>query len=122
MQAAVRETRATLRHLVFEEYRAAAALRLGAIHGEIGVADDFLEIHAVVRKQRDADAGAHLVLAAAEARGQRERADHALGDLARGLRIADVSQQHREFIAAEASHGVALFRAGLERCATIDSS
>ena len=105
---------ALLRHLAFEEDRAAAPLRLGAIHREIRLADDVLEIDAVVGEQRDADAGAHLVIAAAEIRRQRERADHAIGDLPRGLGIADIAQQHREFIAAEPRDRVALFRAGLE--------
>ena len=91
-----------------------APLRLGAIHGEIGVADHVLEIHAVIGKQRDADAGAHLVVATAEIGRQRERADHAIGDAARGFRVTDVAQQHREFVAAEARHRVALFRARLE--------
>ena len=101
-------------HVALEEDGAPATLRLGAIHREVRLANHVFEIDTVVGKQRDADAGAHLVVAPAEIGRQCQRADHALGDAARSLGVAHVAQQHGEFVAAQARDGVAFFRAGLE--------
>ena len=54
---AVEAEGATLRHVALEEHRAPAALRLGAVHGEIGVPDDVVDPLVIPRVDDHADAG-----------------------------------------------------------------
>ena len=65
VQAAVGDRRHALGHAPLEEHGRAAAQLLGAVHREVGVVQQLVGRGAVVREQRDADAGAHLVVAAA---------------------------------------------------------
>ncbi len=65
----------------------------------------------VIREQRDADARRDVVILAADIHRQLQGLDDAFGDGARGIRIRDVAQDHRELIAAETRDGVAILHA-----------
>ena len=93
-------------HPVVEDLGARAALRLGAIHGRVGVAHDLLRV--LVLRSRDGDADRrrreHFRLADLERRGDLVlNADRG----ARGVaRVGDTFDEHGELVAAEACHRV----------------
>ncbi len=72
MQAAVGEAGAPLGHFALEEDGTPTPLRLGAVHRQVRLADHVFELGAVVGEQRDADAGAHMVVTPAEIGRQRQ--------------------------------------------------
>jgi hypothetical protein len=87
---------------------AAAALRLGVVHGGVGVADQDVGVGPVAREQGDADAHAHPVLALADPAGLGERVDDLRGDPRRVVLPLDVGQRDQELVAAEPRQQVAL--------------
>ena len=79
----------------------AAAFGLGAIHREIGVLDQLVEIGAVLRRQRDADAGVGREMMAEALIGLPDRLvdpRHEIHDVGAA---ADAGLDHGEFVAAE---------------------
>jgi len=90
-----------------------AAGRLGRVHREVGVAQQFLGVGvdgppvALDLHDRHADAGRDHPLLVAHHDGQAHRADHAFGDPGRGEFGDVVLDQDGELVAAEAGHGVA---------------
>ena len=85
------------------EHRVAAAAGvLGAVHRQVGVADDVLARLVRVGGHGHADAGAGEHVLAVERQRQRGHLLHALGDAHRVDRLADAVEQHRELVAAEA--------------------
>ena len=88
-------------HLRLEEAMGAAPGGLGGIHREIRVLQDLVEIGAVLRRQRNADAGVGGDLMAEAFVGLPDRIEHPrheFGDVGHGL---DRGLNDREFVAAE---------------------
>ncbi len=88
-------------HRRLEEAMGSAAVGLGAIHRQIGILDQLLEIGAVARRQRNADAGIGRELMAEALIGLPDRLMnsrnefHDIGD------VAGVGLNHRKFVAAK---------------------
>ncbi len=97
-----------------EEHRAAAPRVLGAIHGRVRVAHEVIDRRAVIGEQRDADAGAYKVIAAADVHRQLQQLDDPVANRTGGVGIDDIAQNHRELITAQACDGVAFLRAGAQ--------
>ena len=93
-------------HRLVEHGVAGAALRLGAVHGDVGVAHDVLR-RAVGGHERDADAGRHVELAVVDVERRGERLLQALGDDRGAADVLDLLEQQRELVAAVAGDGVA---------------
>ena len=94
-------------HHRLEEAVGAAAFGLGAVHREIGVLDQLVEVGAVLRRQRDADAGVGRELMAEALIGLADRLvdpRHEFDDVVAAL---DAGLDHREFVAAEPRDQVA---------------
>ena len=88
-------------HCRFEEAIGSAAVGLGAVHRQIGILDQLIEIGAVLRRQCDADAGIGRELMAEAFIGLPDRilnARHEFDDVAG---MFDIGLDHREFVAAE---------------------
>ena len=97
-----------------EEAMGAASLGLGGVHREVGVLDQLVEFGAVLRRQRDADAGVGREMMAEALIGLPDRlvdAGHEFLDVGAA---ADRGLDHREFVAAEAGDQVARLDAVLE--------
>ena len=80
---------------------------LGGIHRQIRVLQDLVEIGAVLRRQRNADAGVGGDLVAEAFVGLPDRLEHPrhqIGDVGHGL---DRGLDDREFVAAEARDEIA---------------
>jgi hypothetical protein len=88
-------------HRLDEEAVGVAAVRLGAIERDVGVAQQLVRIGVVVGKDRDADAdaGVHLVAVAADRLEQ--AGDDALRHVARIDRPVEAGQDDRELVAAD---------------------
>ncbi len=86
-QSALGDAHAAARHPRVVEHGCALAQALGAIHGEVGVVQQLIQLRAIIREQRDADAGANLVVLAGDAHRQRQRMDDALGNRGSSARI-----------------------------------
>ena len=83
------------------------------VHGGVGVLEQRLRVHAVVRKQRDTETRADADLAAVDAEGRGQRFQDAPGRLHHVGRIHDAGEQDRELVAARPGNrgpGFALFR------------
>ena len=104
------EPAARLRLLVhgrLEQAKAVAALRLGAIKGEVGVLEQYVRVWPVLREQGDADAGGDMHLVAIELERGGERAQD-LGRQGRGVGgLRELGLHQRELVAAEPGQGVA---------------
>ena len=94
-------------HLLLEETVGPASRRFGGIHRQVRILQNLIEIDAVLRRQRDADAGVrgHLVPETLVGLPDRiENPRHELGDFSRSF---DRGLNDREFVAAEARDEVA---------------
>ena len=88
-------------HRRLEEAMGAASVGLGAIHRQIGVLDQLVELGAVLRRQRDADAGVGREMMAEALIGLPDRLvdpRHEFHDVGA---VADAGLDHRKFVAAE---------------------
>ena len=85
--------------------RHAGARALGLIHGDVGAAQQRVGVLTVLGCDGDADAGVDVDRLALEHERRLQHAHEVLGDL-RGARGVGAGQQHRELVAAQASHQV----------------
>ena len=99
-------------HLGGIELVLVAALLLGAVHGGVGVAQQLERVVAVAGIEADADAGGDDELASFYLERLRQGVENFLRHLRHVARIRQVLEQHRELVAAETRHGVALAHAG----------
>lgn len=81
------------------------ALLFGMVHRDVGVLQQNLRIVAVVRKDRDADAGADDHGLATDVERLVEPLEHALGDPHGIVGAVDLAQHDRELVAAETRQG-----------------
>jgi hypothetical protein len=90
-----------------EELNVVLALRLGAVHRDVGVFQQRLLVLRVLREHADADAGGHPAFMPRD----QYRLDRGRQDLARhGVHLLDIAHlldQHDEFVTAQAGHHVA---------------
>ena len=94
-------------HRRLEQAKAVAALRLGAVEGEVGVLEQRVRVLPVLREQGDADAGGDMHLVAVELERGGERAQD-LGRQGRGVGgLRELGLHQRELVAAEPGQGVA---------------
>jgi hypothetical protein len=93
-------------HLLVEDRVCGAPVRLGAVHRDVGVAQDLLRARAVAVADGDADAagGEHLV--AGEAERTLQLLEHALGVADRLSHVDEALEQESELVAAQARHRV----------------
>ena len=91
-----------------------AARVLGAIHRVVGVRQQRLGRVAVARKKRDADAGGDEQLRPFDLQRQRDRVEHLLRDLRRGVGRLQIGQQDGELVAAHARDRVLLAQRRLQ--------
>ena len=89
-------------HLALEEAVRAAAVALGEVERHVGVLQQQIGVGSVVRRDRDADAGADDDVAAVDIVGPADQLDDAGGELAALLWLADVGLHHRKFVATDA--------------------
>ncbi len=100
-------------HLLGEEAPGVAPRRLGAVHREVGVAQQVVLVGAVARVDGHADGGADRHLLALAHQRRAHRSDHPSGQDLCVLRAAHAGLQDRELVAAEPRHRVAgLHQAG----------
>ena len=85
-----------------------AALLLGPAQRVVGVLDQGIGVVAVVREQRDADAGACGQLVAVHLRRRPQHVQQLLRDPRRGLGTGRAQEQHHELVAAQPCDRVAL--------------
>jgi len=90
-------------HPRLEEAEPTAALLLGAIQGKIGVALQVVQVGAMLRDQRDADAGTDADLAALELDGAGDGGVHGLGQTPDLGNVQIAWQNDRELVATEAA-------------------
>ena len=100
-------------HGRFKEGDAVAPFRLGAVHGDIGFAQQVMRLLLRFRQQGHADAGAAMIRLPADLEVARDGGADFLGHLCRRMGravqvIGQVRQQHDEFVAADARHRVGL--------------
>ncbi len=93
-------------HLDFEEGVLAAALVLGAIEGEVGLAQGFGGLDVAVVDQGDANRARREDLAAFEIDRAGQAVEHALGQGGRAVAVG-IGLDDDEFVAAETGQGVA---------------
>ena len=98
-------------HLLGEELEAVAPTFLGAVHGDIGLAQQHLGVGAVVRIGADADAAGDDVLLPGQQHRDAEPFADPFGDRARHGVADRVVEQHDEFVAAKTGDGVGLAHA-----------
>ena len=89
-------------HVRVEDLIAAAAGRLGAIHRDVGVAQQFVHGGVWRAAEHDADTRRRVDLVAVQADRIAERPLQALGDEAHLVGRGETLDQHRELVAAEA--------------------
>ena len=94
-------------HGRLEEAMGAASLGLGGVHREVGVLDQLVEIGAVLRRQRDADAGVGRELMTEALIGLADRLVDARHEFLDVGAAADRGLDHREFVAAEPGDQIA---------------
>ena len=88
-------------HRRLEEAIGSAAVGLGAIHRQIGILDQLIEIGAVLRRHCDADAGIGRELVAEAFIGLPDRLMNAGDEFHDIARVRDLGLDHRELVAAE---------------------
>ena len=88
-------------HGRLEEAMGAAPFGLGAVHRQIGVLDQLIEIGAVLRRQRDADAGIGREMMAEALIGLPDRLVNPRHEFHDVGAVADAGLDHRKFVAAE---------------------
>ena len=100
-------------HLRVEHRVARLAVRLGAVHGDVGVADQLLRV-GVGPAERDPDRPGDHQLAVGDRERLGERGQHPLRDDRRLARVGHVLQQDGELVAADPRDGVAGAQRGVE--------
>ena len=95
-------------HAGVEHGEAGLSVRLGHVHRDVGIADDLLRVAAGVAGAGDSDGGRTGDRVLADHVGHAEVPDEALGHGARLSEIGHVLGEDREFVAAEASHEIAV--------------
>jgi hypothetical protein len=94
-------------HRILEKAVGVAALGLGFVEREIGVLEELVHLGAMLRRHRDADAGADIELMTVEIVGRSHRLEQPAGDGNRRLALIVVRRrQNGEFVAAKPRHGV----------------
>ena len=88
-------------HRRLEEAIGPAAVGLGAVHRQIGILDQLIEIGAVLRRQRDADAGIGRELVTEAFIGLPDRLMNARHEFHDVARVPDGGLDHRELVAAQ---------------------
>ena len=78
-----------------------AAARLGAGHGRVRVPEQGVRVAAVVREDRDTDAGAREDLAAIHHEGLPYGIEHSLRHARRVLGVGDLGEQDRELVTSQ---------------------
>ena len=101
-------------HDRLEEAMGAAAFGLGAVHRQIGVLDQLVEIGAVLRRQRDADAGVGRELMAEALMGLPDRLVDPRHEFDDVVAVAGRGLDHGEFVAAEPGDQVGRLEAVLD--------
>ena len=101
-------------HRRLEHLDAALAVRLGRVHGEVGVAEQLVGRGGGPEAGGDADAGPGVHLTALDHDRLVQGVEDPLGHLDHGLRVGRVLEEHRELVTAEASRGVARAQAAAE--------
>ena len=89
-------------HVAIEDFEAVAALLLGAVHGEIGIAEELFGRLMLAAAERDPKAGPGLDSLATEVEGAAELGLDAPGDDAHIFDGADLVQQKGKLVAREA--------------------
>ena len=100
--------------LVVELELLAAAAMLGVGHGDVGVLDQLLDVLAVARVERDADAGGHGHVPAVDSHRLGQCVPDFLGDPGKLFRLADAFDDDREFVSPQPRDGVHLAQEALE--------
>ncbi len=98
-------------HLRFEKPDLAAAGRLGRIKGEIGVVEQGVDVRAVARGQRHADAGAHGDACIAHLAGRLQAVEDPVRELLGLVDGGDIAQDDGELVAPQTRDGVRSARA-----------
>ncbi len=93
-------------HVRLEEAIGAPAGRFGGIHRQIRVLQDLVQVGAVLRRQRDADAGVGGDLMAEAFIGRADRLENPGGEVGDLRVVLDGGLHHGEFVAAEPRHEV----------------
>ena len=88
-------------HRRLEEAIGPAAVGLGGVHRQVGVLDQLVEIGAVLRRQRDADAGVGRKLVAEALIGLPDRLVDPRDEFDDVGGVPDGGLDHGEFVAAE---------------------
>ena len=109
-----------LAHRGVEHHRARPALRLGAVHGGVGIPEQLLRLLVGRGAERDADAHRAEDLVTADLERLAGHLVDAIGHHRGVLRRLHVVEQDGELVAAVAGEGVALAQAGLEALAHLD--
>ena len=95
-------------HRRLEEAIGSAAVGLGAVHRQIGILDQLIEIGAVLRRQRDADAGVGRELVTEALIGLPDRLMNSRHEFHDVGGVADAGLDHRELVAAQPRDQVGL--------------
>ncbi len=95
------------------DLRAVAPVVLDAVHGEVGVLEEAVDVFAA-GKEADADAGGDDDLVFADANGLGDGGKQFLADLFSVLVGAKVGEQYDELVSAHTADGVGLADAGFE--------
>ncbi len=98
-------------HAGFPELQAAAALRLGLVHGDFGLADQAVDHVAVIRRHAGADADRDVDFVALDVHRLGQHLDDLAADVVDVAARHQGRQQHGEFVAAQARQGVAFAQA-----------
>src|SRR5437763_1836715 len=88
-------------HCRLEKAIGSAAVGLGAVHRQIGILDQLIEIGAILRRQSNADAGVGHELVAEALIGLTDRLMNARHEFYDVAGIFDIGLDHRELIAAK---------------------
>ena len=94
-------------HALVEQHHPAPAVGLGRVHRQVGVTQHFVGGAVAEVAEGDADAAAGHQLGAVDYHRRRQHVEQPLRQRQRSVGRADVFEQHREFVAAEARHQVA---------------
>ena len=101
-------------HGRFEEPMGPAATGLGGVHREVGVLDQLIEFGAVLRRQRDADAGIGREMMAETVVRLPDRLVNPRDEFHDVGAVADTGPDHRKFIASQPGDQVGWFEAVLD--------
>ena len=101
-------------HRILEDAVGAAPGFLGAVEGEVGLAEQLVRRDPVVLRRGDADAHAHHHDPSGQAVGRADHLDDALGQELRLVRLVERAVQHGELVAAQPRHDLRGAQAALQ--------